>query len=181
MAKHRGDREPIQIAAIVPAAGVGHRFGAEGGEPSKQFRKLGGLPLLTHVLKALDLSSVQAVYVAVPPGQGAWVRRETVLPYGIRKVRAVLAGGATRGESVWCCVDKIPAKYNVLLVHDGARPLVTPRLIDEVAAAAYECGAALAAVPETDTVKKPVARSDTPGVSSGGFSGRLAPRCRNRV
>jgi len=173
MAKLRGDREPIQIAAIVPAAGAGHRFGAEGGEPSKQFRKLGGFPLLTHVLMALDRSSVQAVYVAVPPGQVAWVRREMVLPYGIRKVRAVLAGGATRGESVRRCVDRIPARFNVLLVHDGARPLVTPRLIDEVAAAAYERGAALAAVPETDTVKSV---GKTPRGGGGGWVRRTERR-----
>ncbi|MFQ5692774.1 MAG: 2-C-methyl-D-erythritol 4-phosphate cytidylyltransferase [Nitrospinota bacterium] len=149
----RATRETIKTAAIVPAAGAGTRFGAAEDEASKQFRMLGGLPLLVHVLRALDRSMVRAVYVAAPPGRVGRVRGELVRAYGVRKVRAVVAGGATRGESVRRCVERVPAGFDVLLVHDGARPLVTPELIGRVAAAAYERGAALAAVPEIDTVK----------------------------
>ncbi len=149
----RGTRESFKTAAVVPAAGAGNRFGAAAAENSKQFQKLGGLPLLVHVLRALERSSVQAVYVAAPPGQVGWVRREMVRAYGIRKVRAVVTGGASRGDSVRRCVERVPAGFDVILVHDGGRPLVTPGLIDDVAAAAFAHGAALAAVPETDTVK----------------------------
>lgn len=143
----------FRTAAVIPAAGAGTRFNAPGAGASKQFAELCGLPLLVHVLRAFERSSVQGVYVAAPPGRVGWVRREMVRAYGLRKVRAVVAGGATRGESVRRCVERVPAGFDVLLVHDGARPLVTPELIDAVARAAYERGAALAAVPETDTVK----------------------------
>ena len=148
-----GNGGAVKAAAIIPAAGAGTRFGVRGNKASKQFHDLGGLPLLVHVLRAFERSSVQAVYIAAPRGRAAWVRREMVQRHRIRKVRAVWAGGASRGESVRRCVDRIPAGYNVLVVHDGARPLVTPALIDSVTAAAFEHGAALAAVPETDTVK----------------------------
>ncbi|MFQ5914483.1 MAG: 2-C-methyl-D-erythritol 4-phosphate cytidylyltransferase [Nitrospinota bacterium] len=152
-ARPRGSPQRFKTAAIVPAAGAGTRLGAAGAKTFKQFRPLAGLPVLVHVLRALDRSSVDAVYVAAPPGQATWVRREMVRAYGVRKVRAVVSGGSSRGESVRKCVERVPAGFDVLLVHDGARPLVTPELIDAVTAAAYEHGAALAAVAETDTVK----------------------------
>ena len=164
-----GNGGAVKAAAIIPAAGAGTRFGVHGNKASKQFRDLGGLPLLVHVLRAFERSIVQAVYIAAPPGRAVWVRREMVQRHRIRKVRAVWAGGASRGESVRRCVDRIPAAYNVLVVHDGERPLVTPALIDSVTAAAFEHGAALAAVPETDTVKS-VRKSGTrePGEEGGG-------------
>lgn len=142
------------------------RFGAAGVKPSKQFQKLGGFPLLVHVLRALERSSVNAVYIAAPPGRVAWVRREIVQIYGFRKVRLVIKGGKTRGESVQRCVERIPESYDILLVHDSARPLVTPKLINQVAVAAYEYGAALAAIPETDTIKR-VQFASTPKGSNG--------------
>ncbi len=162
-----GSGGAVKAAAIIPAAGAGTRFGARGNEASKQFRDLGGLPLLVHVLRAFERSRVQAVYIAAPPGCAAWVRREMVRRHRIRKVRAVWAGGASRGESVRRCVERVPAVYNVLVVHDGARPLVTPALIDSVTAAAFAHGAALAAVPETDTVKS-IRKSGAGGPAGGG-------------
>ena len=160
----------FQVAAIVPAAGSSTRFGAAGVKSSKQFQKLGGFPLLVHVLRALELSYVNVVYIAAPPGRVTWVRREIVQAYGFRKVRLVIKGGKTRGESVQRCVERIPTSYDVLLVHDGARPLVTPRLINQVAAAAYESGAALAAIPETDTIKRAQFASTPKGVSGSSRS-----------
>ena len=156
----------FQSAAIVPAAGFGTRFSAAGSGSSKQFQHLDGLPLLVHVLRALERSSIDAVYIAAPPGRVTWVRREFVRAYGFRKVRSVVTGGSTRGESVRRCVERIPLSFDVLLVHDGARPLVTPELIDQVAEAAFDLGAALAAVPETDTIKRSRA-SSTPKGQSG--------------
>ena len=140
----------MRVAAVVPAAGAGERLG---GSTPKQFASLGRVPVLVHTLRALEASSVEAIFVVVPPGQVRWCRQKLVRPYGFLKVRAVLAGGASRGGSVRRGVERVPPKFDFLLIHDGARPLVTPSLIEQVIAAAKEAGAALSAVPEVDTVK----------------------------
>ncbi len=132
--------------ALVPAAGLGVRFGAG---PPKALRLLAGEPLLVHAVRALLAArSVAQVVVAVPPGEEESVRR--LLP-GV----VVVAGGATRPASVRLALVASAPALQVVLVHDAARPLVPPSLVDAVAGAVLDgAGAVVPALPVTDTVKR---------------------------
>ncbi len=141
--------ESVFCTAIVPAAGSSSRFGAE----NKLFADLGGMPVLARTLQALQQTpEISAIVAAVTPGT-----QENVLRlgkrYGIDKLTAVTAGGATRAESVYAAFDVLPPETELVAVHDAARPLLTPRLAGEVVRRAELTGAAILAVPVKDTVK----------------------------
>ena len=141
----------MQVTAIIPAGGSGQRMGL--GTP-KQFMTLAGLPLLVHTLRAFsNTPAISAILVAVPAAE--ITRTEELLrQYGIAKIHAVVAGGATRQESVQRGLAAVPPECELVVVHDAARPLVTPELIAACIAAAEKHGAAIAAVPVKDTLKR---------------------------
>lgn len=136
--------------AIVAAAGSSTRMG---GEVSKLLLPLEGVPVLARTLTALDLASrVDAIVIAA--------REEDILPfselcrtYGIRKPVKVVRGGDSREESVLRAALETDPRTELLAVQDGARPLVTPALIDAVAEKAARCNAAAPAIPVKDTIK----------------------------
>ena len=142
--------------AIVAAAGSSTRMG---GEVNKLLLPLEGVPVLARTLTALDLASrVDAIVIAA--------REEDILPfselcrtYGIRKPVKVVRGGDSREESVLRAALEADSRTELLAVQDGARPLVTPALIDAVAEKAARCNAAAPAIPVKDTIK--VAADDT--------------------
>lgn len=139
-----------ELLAVVVAAGQSSRMG---GGPKKQYRLLAGRPVLVHTLETFEGSSlVGGVVLVVAAGEEAWCRAHIVRRYGCTKVMAVVPGGATRQESVWRGLQVLPP-CELVLVHDGVRPFVTPEQIAELAAAAREWGAATLAVPPKDTVK----------------------------
>lgn len=133
---------------ILPAAGAGRRFGA-----AKQFLSLGGVPLLVHAARAMDdTPSIDAYVVAAPPGEVE--RTEQLLrTFGARKLAAVVAGGAERADSVRRAFLAAQGA-KLVVVHDAARPFATPALFERVIEAARREGAAIAALPCTDTVKE---------------------------
>ncbi|MEW6595375.1 MAG: 2-C-methyl-D-erythritol 4-phosphate cytidylyltransferase [Thermodesulfobacteriota bacterium] len=141
----------MQVTAIIPAGGSGQRM--RHGEP-KQFLKLAGIPLLIRTLRAFAATpAINAIVVAVPAAEIS--RTENLLRrHGITKVHAVVAGGATRQDSVQRGLAAVPAESELVAVHDAARPLVTPALIEACIAAAAGHGAAIAAVPVKDTLKR---------------------------
>ncbi len=137
-----------RLSAVVVAGGSGSRFG---GDRPKQLALLAGRPVLTHTLAVFEASPLVTEIVLVLPGD--WltaIEDEAVRPFGFRKVRTV-AGGAMRTESTRNGLAA--ATGDLILVHDGVRPLVTAAMIEAVAWAAWEHGAALAALPARDTVK----------------------------
>lgn len=124
-----------RAAAIVPAAGRGERLG--GGAP-KALRRIGGIPILVHAVAALlDSGRVGLVVVAAPPGGEAEVAG--LLKQFEPHVR-VVAGGATRQQSVALALAAIPEQTEVVLVHDAARALTPPSVIAEVADAVTGSG-----------------------------------------
>lgn len=141
------------VVAVVPAAGAGTRLG---GARPKQFLPLAGRPLLTRTLMVLETTpQIQAVVVVCPPGGDDETRRACVEPYGLAKVAAVVPGGAQRQDSVAAGVAAaagLGAQW--LVVHDAARPLAKPELFARVLQAAARTGAAIAAVPAADTIKR---------------------------
>lgn len=141
----------MHVTAIVPAAGGGSRLP---GSVRKQYRRLGEVPLLTRTLQALTASgAMQALVLVVPPGDEATCQAEVLTPYGLR-VDALVAGGADRQASVYAGLLRCAAGTDLILVHDGARPLITAEVIWRAVAAAEEVGAAVAALPVTDTIKR---------------------------
>jgi len=141
----RGD-----VAILVPAAGLGVRMGP--GAP-KALRLLAGEPLLLHAVRNVAVApSVGLIVVAAPPADVAPVRAmlaEQPVPI------AVVAGGPTRQASVACALDAVPREYDLVLVHDAARALAPPALIESVAAKLRAgSSAVIPALPVVDTIKQ---------------------------
>ncbi|MGW0228218.1 2-C-methyl-D-erythritol 4-phosphate cytidylyltransferase [Actinopolymorpha singaporensis] len=141
----------MRTAAIIPAAGRGERLGP--GVP-KALRELGGAPLLVHAVRAVDRArSVDLVVVAAPPDDPAAVERLLADYEWIGEV-LVVAGGLDRQQSVARALVSLPEDVDVVLVHDAARPLAPPELVDAVAATIRRGAAAcVPVVPLADTVK----------------------------
>ncbi|HEU4347111.1 MAG TPA: 2-C-methyl-D-erythritol 4-phosphate cytidylyltransferase [Actinoplanes sp.] len=136
------------VAVIVPAAGAGVRLGP--GTP-KAFRLLGGEQLLVHAVRRVAAApSVRMIVVAAPPGEVETVRK-MLAP--VAEV-TVVAGGAERQASVAAALAAVPAELDIVLVHDAARALTPPRLIESVAAAVRGGRPAVIPVlPVVDTIK----------------------------
>jgi 2-C-methyl-D-erythritol 4-phosphate cytidylyltransferase len=140
----------MNALAILVAAGRGERMGA--GRP-KAFLALAGEPLLLRSARAFESAPTVGFIVAVVPEGHIDAARSLLAP--IRKLRAVVAGGDRRQDSVLAGLKEVPAGFaGVVLVHDAARPLVEPALVDAVATAADEVGAALPVLPVVDTIKR---------------------------
>ncbi|MDH6116938.1 2-C-methyl-D-erythritol 4-phosphate cytidylyltransferase [Kitasatospora sp. GAS204A] len=148
-------------AAVVPAAGRGERLGP--GAP-KALRDLGGAPLLVHAVRALARSRAVGLVVVAAPPQGVAEVLSLLDSHGLdgKDIR-VVAGGATRQESVRLGLAAIPESTEIVLVHDAARPLVPVEVVDAVVAAVRAgAEAVVPAVPLADTVKRvrPVAAGE---------------------
>ncbi len=140
----------MHVTAIVPAAGAGTRFA---GSVPKQYLSLAGVPLLTRTLQALFASErVNSLILVVPPRDERRCRTEVLEPFGL-SADALVPGGADRQASVYAGLLRVGPETDLVLVHDGARPFITPAVIHAVVEAAAEVGAAVAAVPVTDTIK----------------------------
>ncbi len=134
------------------AAGKGERMG---GGQKKQFRPLCGRPVLHWSLEALSrAASIEAIVVAAPAQDVARVEEELARTLPHVNVARVVAGGSTRSESVRRGLEAVPEACEWVVVHDAARPLVTPELVERVLEGARASGAATAALPMTDTVKE---------------------------
>lgn len=133
--------------AVIPAGGRGRRMGKK-----KQNLSLAGRPVLRRTVDALSRTAgLDGIVVAVPAEDVAGWRRRL---RGCPKVRAVVAGGAERQESVARGLDAVPADVVWIVVHDGVRPCVTPSLVTRVVRAAREHDAAIAALPVAETLKR---------------------------
>jgi len=134
-------------AAIIVAAGRSERMaGAD-----KLWAPLAGRPLLAHTLAAFDgCDAIDHVVLVVASDN---LERGRILAAAFAKVRDVVAGGEARQDSVGAGLDALEDVAWVA-VHDGARPLVTPALIERGLEAARGTGAACCATPVPDTVKE---------------------------
>ncbi len=137
--------------AIIVAAGSGTRFG---GETPKQFIDIGGKPLLVHTLECFERSpSIDSVILVLAADRVTEFSRLVGI-YGIRKVSRIVAGGATRAESVSNGLEAVSPACTIVAVHDGARPLVSVDDIGATVRAAEEFGAACLTARVTDTIKQ---------------------------
>ncbi len=139
------------VSVVIPAGGVGARFG---GRTPKQFLRLGRFPVVAITVGHFARHpAIGAIVIAAPIAHVPRMRR-LVEPLGRRGRVSVVAGGATRQESVWRGLQAAPPETEIVLVHDAVRPLITRGLIDAVLDAARTGGAAICGLPITDTVKR---------------------------
>lgn len=155
----RGD-----VAVLVPAAGAGLRLGPGG---PKALRLLAGEPLLVHAVRRLAAApSVRLIVVAAPAAEVDAVR---ALLAPVAPV-TVVPGGAERQHSVAAALAVVPPEIGIVLVHDAARALTPPELVESVAAA-VRAGrpAVIPVLPVVDTIKEVGAAlqpDDVPGLGS---------------
>ncbi|WP_417908524.1 2-C-methyl-D-erythritol 4-phosphate cytidylyltransferase [Candidatus Electronema sp. PJ] len=150
--------EPLRpapaVGIIIPAAGFGSRMGAS---IPKQFLVLAGEPVLVHTLRVfLEHPAVYTVVVVLPLehlGSGSEQLLSCLNPILHQKL-VFTPGGATRQQSVRNGLQALPASIKRILVHDGARPLVTAEIIDRCLQGIDQHGAVIAAIPVKDTLKE---------------------------
>lgn len=140
----------MTTAAIIVAAGRGDRLQSR---LPKAFVSLAGEPLLVHVARRFLASGSVAEICVVGPS-GHLDRCRSMLPDAAAVRLSVVAGGERRQDSVRAGLDSLSEEVDLVAVHDAARPLVPRNLIRETIAAARAHGAAIAAVPVTDSVKE---------------------------
>ena len=142
----------MSVWAILVAAGRGERLGLD--QP-KAFAKLGDEPLLAEPLRRLDDSEwVDAIVLVAPPG---WEEPAILLAeeLGCDKVSACVPGGETRADSVRAGLAEVPGDAVVVLVHDAARPLLPPEVIERVLAPLSEgWDGAVPGLAVSDTLKR---------------------------
>ena len=138
------------VAAIIPAAGAGRRFGAGA---SKPFVLLNGSPLLLHTLRVLQESPRVGWIILVVRGAERAQAEALVKQYRITKALAPCLGGASRAESVAKGFAAVPHAARWVLVHDGARPCVSRSLIEQAIREGARHGAVACGLPATQTVK----------------------------
>lgn len=135
-------------SAVIVAAGRAERFGS-----NKMFAELGGIPVVAHSLLTFEKSpGINEIIIVA--------RSEDIVPIGdicksfkITKAKKVISGGATRSVSALLGVMEVSTKAEFAAIHDGARPKVTVKIIEDTLAAAIKFNAAAPAVPINDTVK----------------------------
>jgi len=137
------------VTAIVLAAGRSSRMG---GGTNKQFLELLGQQLVWYALTAFEQCKVVDAVVLVRRPDYAAQAAEVVR--GFKKVVALTDGGVERQNSVWNGLEKAPAGTEIVAVHDGARPLVTPALIEATIQSARQFGTGIAATKVVDTIKE---------------------------
>ena len=140
----------LRAVAIVPAAGRGKRLGAR---VKKPFVLLKGLPLVSYALKALNSSKYIDAIIIASERSCVDSFKSLVRQFKLKKVIHIVVGGKTRYDSVRNCLNKMPPSFDIVLIHDGARPFLQRSAIKDSIRLAEIAGACIVAVPETDTVK----------------------------
>ncbi len=140
----------MKVGAIIPAAGRGKRIGAS---VPKQFLQIQGKPLLHHTLTVFASCELIDYVVLVMPWTDVdetgddWLNKYEI-------VREVVVGGEQRQDSVYNGFNSLEEETGIVVVHDGVRPFTTPQMIISTVEAAQQHGAAITAIPVSDTVKQ---------------------------
>lgn len=147
------DKNP-KTAAIILAGGTGERFGKEGG---KQLVEIGGKPILTWSVEAFDAVGDIGLIVIVCPAerQGEYLSK-AVDPFSFATPIVVAAADSTRQESAFSGLELVPEEFEYVVMHDGARPLISADLIAHTIATLkgnIDADGAVVAHPAIDTLK----------------------------
>lgn len=143
--------QDLFISAVIVAAGNSTRMG-EG--INKQMVMLGSMPVLAHSIRAFERCVSVNEIIVVTKSENIMDVGAMAEEFELSKVRCVVAGGATRQESVAKGIEACDEKAQYYIIHDGARPFVSEEVVASVIESALIHGAAAAAVPVKDTVKR---------------------------
>lgn len=138
-----------KVTAIVLAAGTGSRMQSK---KKKQFMEIKGKPILWYSLFQFQKSPVNEVILVTGEEDIEYCKKEIVEKYGFTKVTQIVPGGKERYNSVYNGLQKVTG--DIVLVHDGARPMITGKTIEDTIAAVKEYHACVVGVPVKDTIKK---------------------------
>ena len=143
----------MKTIAIITAAGYGKRMGKP-----KQFLEIYGKPILERTISVFEQAKIiDEIIVVVNEEDVARVKKSG-------KVRQVISGGRKRQDSVFNALNVLPEDVEIVAIHDGARPFVTPEIIEQAVSEAIKVGAVVVGVPVKDTIKS--VRSSGLGVRS---------------
>ncbi|MDO5416294.1 MAG: 2-C-methyl-D-erythritol 4-phosphate cytidylyltransferase [Lachnospiraceae bacterium] len=151
-----------RIGAVVLAAGQGKRMQSK---VAKQFLELDGRPLITYALEAFEKSRVDEIILVTGADEITYCEEAIVKAFGFSKVKAVVAGGKERYHSVYEGLKALDGeeKPDYVLIHDGARPLISNAVIERAVEGAVKYQACVAGMPVKDTIKV----SDENGFAAG--------------
>jgi len=147
-----------RVAAIIPAAGLGTRMGAE---TPKQFLELDGVPLIIFTLRRLAACAAITEFFISTRADDIVSLQDKVAKSGLGRPARVVHGGDTRQQSVANALAQVDPTTEIVVVHDAVRPFVTPEQVERVIAEARKRGGAILGIPAIDTVKE-VKRASLP-------------------
>jgi 2-C-methyl-D-erythritol 4-phosphate cytidylyltransferase len=147
-----------RIAAILPAAGLGTRMGAD---TPKQFLELDGVPIVMLSLRRIASCDLVTEIIVATRGDGVTRIEERIREEKFKQSVRVVRGGDSRQESVSRALEEVSNDTEIVLVHDAVRPFVTREQITRVIEEARRCRAAILGIPAMDTVKE-VKRASLP-------------------
>lgn len=135
------------VSAIIVSAGNSSRMGGI----NKQFLNLGGMPVVARSVEAFQKSPLIDEIIIITREQDIPEVKEYTKDFS--KVKSIVTGGSTRQESVFNGIKASSSHSEFLAVHDGARPLVSQKVIEDTLSAAFSFGASSTGVKVKDTVK----------------------------
>lgn len=139
---------------LIPAAGMGKRMGAS---INKQYLQLNGMPIVARTISVFEQSPlIDSIYLVIPPEEIQYCREHVVEAYGFNKITAIVPGGKERQNSVMNGLNAMRnrvADDDIVLIHDGVRPMITEQILHESIRIARIHDGALTAVPVKDTIK----------------------------
>ncbi|MEG0371250.1 MAG: 2-C-methyl-D-erythritol 4-phosphate cytidylyltransferase, partial [Clostridium sp.] len=139
------------VTAIIVAAGMGSRMNLS---YNKQYVKLLDKEILAYTLEVFENTiGIDDIILVSAPDEIEFCRENIINKYHINKVKTIVSGGGSRQESVYNGLRAI-SRTDIVVVHDGARPFVSTKIIEESIYAAKEYGAAAASVKVKDTIKE---------------------------
>ncbi|CEP66685.1 2-C-methyl-D-erythritol 4-phosphate cytidylyltransferase [Moorella glycerini] len=139
------------LSLIVAAAGQGRRLGSGS---NKVFLPLGDKPILAHILAVAEASPLVDEVIVVTRPEDIPLCHQVVTGGPYRKVRQIVTGGRERQDSIAAGLKAVAPAAEWVAVHDGARPFLSPALLERVITAARDTGAAIAALPVKETIKR---------------------------
>ncbi len=141
----------LKVIAIVPAAGLGKRFGPGANKP---FLKLGGRPLIVWPLETLEsIPDIVEIIPALKPDdmeEGRKVFEE----FGLKKIKRIAAGGKERQDSIYNGLKLVQNTDCIVLIHDGVRPLIEKNLVENAVGGLADYDGVVLGVPVKDTIKE---------------------------
>lgn len=143
-----------QTAAVILAGGTGERFGKDGG---KQLVEIAGKPVLTWSAEAFDaVGDIGLIVIVCPEDRQEEYLKKAIDPFPFVTPVVVAPSGPSRQESAFSGLEYVPDTYNYVVLHDGARPLISPDLISHTIATLkgnVDCDGVVVAHPAIDTLK----------------------------